>query len=210
MPAGADPRKHRLKPSRAWRPGWVFAVGLSLLVHVGLLKVFLWVDGGAHGRVAASSAQQPRVIHAQLLSAPAPAAQKEVAEPLPPKLKATAPSLLPEQTQHQGQHQGPNKSGEPLFGTQAYLEPSEVDLTAQPLGDLLLEVEHWPLGVDELRVIVWVSETGAIVGWQVQGFDPGERHIQQMFAAFDQTPMTPAFKEGHAVTSVLYLALTRP
>ena len=85
-----------------------------------------------------------------------------------------------------------------------------MDLTAQPLGDLLLEVEHWPLGVDELRVVVWVSEAGAIVGWQVQGFDSGERHIQQMFAAFKQTPMTPAFREGHAVASVLYLALTRP
>ena len=99
MPAGADPRKHHLKPSRTWRPGWVFAVGLSLLVHVGLLKVFSWVDGGAHGRGATSSAQQPRVIHAQLLTVPVPAAQKEVVKPWPPKSKAAAPLLPPEQAQ---------------------------------------------------------------------------------------------------------------
>ena len=210
MPAGADPRKHHLKPSRTWRPGWVFAVGLSLLVHVGLLKVFSWVDGGAHGRGATSSAQQPRVIHAQLLTVPVPAAQKEVVKPWPPKSKAAAPLLPPEQEQQQGPHQGANESGAPFLGAQAYLEPSEVDLTAQPLGELLLEVEHWPFGVGELRVAVWVSEAGAIVGWQVQGSDPGERHIQQMFAAFNQTPMTPAFRDGHAVASVLYLALTRP
>ena len=205
----ADPGPHSSrKPSRAVRSGWVFAVGVSLLVHAGLFKLFLWADTGARGRVA-SSVEPSRVMDAQLLSAPAPAVQTPAPEPVPPP-KAAPPPPPPEPVRQQGRRQGAHESGAPLSGAQAYLEPSEVDLTAQPLEDLRLEAAHWPPGADELRVAVWVSEAGAIVGWQVQGFDSGERHIQQMFAAFSQTPMTPAFKNGHAVASVLYLALARP
>ena len=73
MPAGADSGAHSVKPRRAWRPGWVFAVGLSLLVHVGLAMVFWGENVGSAGRTV-PGAWSSRVIDAQLLPGAVPVA----------------------------------------------------------------------------------------------------------------------------------------
>lgn len=197
MNAGADRDNHYLKPSRTWQSGWVFAVVLSLLIHAGLFKVLLWVDSNTSRRPALDS-PQGRVIDAQLLPAAPP---KDRAEPvlLP---GSPAPSLAPSQ--------GGRESVAHAKALEVYLEPSQVDLTAQPLEEPVLDIKHWPRGVDELRVTVWVSPNGAIVDWHVLDFERDDPTIQQTFTKFSQTRMSPALKDGQPVASVLYLALNRP
>ncbi len=195
MPAGADSGAHSVKPRRAWRPGWVFAVGLSLLVHVGLAMVFWGENVGSAGRTV-PSAWSSRVIDAQLLPGAVPVALEK------PAARLRTPPQQPSQ--------GGPEGHAPMVAQVVYLEPSQVDLTAQPLEDPVVNMEHWPTAVDELRVAVWVSDKGAIVDWRVQGVEADDSRIAQMFAEFGQTRMTPAFRGGHPVASVLYLALSRP
>lgn len=198
MPAGADSGPQSEKPRRAWRPGWVFAVGLSLLIHVGLAAVFWGTDVGSSGRTA-PSAPQYGVIDARLLPGAVPTALAKPAAPLP---------TSPQEPSHQSSR-GPE--GNARMVTQVvYLEPSEVDLTAQPLEDPVVNMELWPAAVEELRVAVWVSDKGAIVDWRVQGLETDDGRIAQMFIDFGQTRMTPAFNGGRPVASVVYLALRRP
>jgi hypothetical protein len=192
MHVGDNLHKRRKKPSGI-KFRWVFAIFASLFVHGMFLGIYLETRGvrsvqGMEGR---------QIIQVDLQGA---AYGSTLTEEGRRKVPHSISSLSMERGEKNVAHESRD----------IYLEPSQVDLTAKFLEEPVLNVEDWPSGVDELRIAVWISETGRVVGWSVQGFEKEDDNIQHMFEKFLQTKMSPAFIGGRPVASVSYLALGRP
>lgn len=149
---------------------------------------------------------------------PSQVSPKSLAEPITPPALAPPVQPPPQTASAENAINTAASDDESWFNRKsAYYPISEVDRTAEPVGEWVINSSIWPLGNQYTLVVdLWISATGVLDHWAVVTSEGGysqqdaaqaKEAAQTILLDLHKTPINPALRDGRPVASYRRIAL---